>query len=401
MEIITHSNSSKLLLDRIIWFSFIVWLIIDDLTGFFINAGKPLPISQTFKFGLLIILIFRLSTFKRQFIILYSFLTYIAFISLHLIFIDENVPITLLHLSKLLLTVIIYLYFVKYIQISSTQDFITKSNTILYISFLIIAINIGLGLFGIGYHTYPDEGIGYKGFFFAGNEMGGLLVVIFPYILYRTFIKYGHIRYCIMCTICIALSILLGTKTVILISLLSSICVGWLYGSAKFRRNLIFSITIIVTVSLPYFINLINSREVDILMRMSYSFDNGGLSSLIFSSRDEFWAKKSIEFFNSDAVTQMFGLGGNRSVEMDHLDSLLNYGYFGLTVIYGFFLYLLLHALKHRHNNSYCPIIILTDILLISISLIAGHIIFSSMAGMYIALQNSLTNIKANQSILI
>lgn len=292
MEVTIKKSTATNTLDRLVWFLFTIWLVIDNITGFFINSGRSLPISQFFKLFILLLLVYRLSLYQKQFTILYCILVYISSYILHLIFIDESIPISLLHLSKLLLSIIIYMYFTKYSKICDDSVFIKKANTILYVSFIIISVNIGIGIFGIGYHTYPDEKIGYKGFFFAGNEIGGLSVVIFPYILYRVYEKYNWSKYILTSLACVSLSILLGTKTVILTSIISSVCIALIYGNKKFRISFLLSTILFLIISVPFIIELIESRELDIFMRMSYSYEKGGIASLIFSSRDEFWAKK-------------------------------------------------------------------------------------------------------------
>ena len=383
------------LITCIIWNMLLYWLIVDSFNGFFLNNGIPLPLSQLYKLILLIFLLGKLIKRNKGIVISCLFI-YILVFYIHIIIIGESYIDSLLHLSKLLLTILIYIFLRTDFKIFHFYNRINRANNILKVSFIVVSINILLGLAGIGFHTYPDEQIGYKGFFFAGNEIGGLMAVLIPYFLYKVFLNYKFVKYLIACIFCVIISILLGTKSVIIISVLTCFAIPWIYGGKKVRFRIILLFSLILFMSIPYIISLINSQEFDLLVRLSYSYNKGGLSSLIFSSRDEFWELKKIEFLTSDLITKFFGLGGNRTVEMDHFDTLLNYGYLGVILVYTFYLYIFYKTWKERNVNTYSKVVVYSNLLLLSMSFIAGHILFSSMAGMFISLNNNLSIISRN-----
>lgn len=374
----------------LIWNMLLYWLIVDSITGYFLNSGILLPISQAYKLFLLILLFSQIirqgSGLGLSFIIIY-----IIIYSIHIIIINEPISESLIHLSKILLTITLYIYFRNTIPTYPKASYIKRMDKILSISFIIVSINICSGIIGIGFHTYPDEKIGFKGFFYAGNEMGGLLAVLIPYILYKAFKTRKLSSYICTAIYCIILSILLATKSVIIISLVTAFFIPWLYGTKKIRFYIILTLILLAIISIPYIILLIDSQEFDLFVRLTYSYNKGGLSSLIFSSRDEFWINKSTEFFNSNTLIQILGLGGNRTVEMDQFDTLLNYGYLGVVLIYSFYIYIFYLTWKKRNYNSYSRTVTYSNIMLLGMSIIAGHILFSSMAGMYISLNNNIS----------
>lgn len=47
-------------------------------------------------------------------------------------------------------------------------------------------------------------------------------------------------------------------------------------------------------------------------------------------------------------------------------------------------------AIRYRHNNSLVKVVIFSDLLILGIGYIAGHVWFSGMASVYIALINVL-----------
>ncbi|HDZ9256005.1 TPA: O-antigen ligase family protein, partial [Vibrio cholerae] len=86
------------------------------------------------------------------------------------------------------------------------------------ITFVMISFNVLLGLLNIGYTTYGSNlissgnGHGFKGFVFAGNELGALLLVTYPAVV--TFFKErGFIQLSLINIIYVLVSILIGTKT--------------------------------------------------------------------------------------------------------------------------------------------------------------------------------------------
>lgn len=391
-KILFEPQKNETPLDYLIWNMFLYWLVIDCITGYFLNSGLTLPISQVYKLFLTIILIFRIvkqnNGLQISLIIIYVIIYFI-----HISLINENVPSSLIHISKIFLTFLIYVYLSKAVLIYKRDTIILRSYTILNTSFYLISINILLGLIGIGFNTYPDEGIGYKGFFFAGNEIGGLFAVLIPFKLYNTYKQSNIYAYLLSCAFCALLAILLGTKSVILVTIITCFMIPWIYGNSIRKLRIVVILILICLITLPMIINLISSQDIDLLVRMTYSYNKGGVSSLLLSSRDEFWILKREEFFNSNIWSQLFGLGGNRTVEMDQFDALLNYGYVGLILIYLFYSFMFIKSWNQLNNNTYTKVINLSNIMLLGMSIIAGHILFSSMAGMYICLNNNLSNI--------
>lgn len=384
-------------IDIVLCYLFLVWLIVDMMNGLLLNSGFNMPISQVFKLIIFAILFLRLLQlgYLRSLIL---GLLYISVYVLHIILINESIGASLLLASKLILTVLIYLYFRKLVEIND-KKFVNYSYHLLLLSYWIVAINILIGLIGIGYYTYPDEKIGYKGFFFAGNEMGGLLVVLIPFYLYISFFSCKNTIYFAACIFSIIISFLLGTKSVILIGILSVGVISWMYGSKKAKVIILFTACIIVAIGIMILSSILDSGALELLNRMEYSYNEGGITSMVFSGRDVFWKNESQEFYQSDFVSQLFGLGGNRTVEQDHRDSLLNFGYIGFFFVYSFYMYLFVRSIKNRRNNTYGKIVVLTNVMLLGMSFIAGHIIYSSMAGLYISLQNSLCEIHSKKNV--
>ena len=83
-------------------------------------------------------------------------------------------------------------------------------------------------------------------------------------------------------------------------------------------------------------------------------------------------------------------MGESRTVEMDPFDVLLNYGIVGVLLCYSFYIYLLIKSWKYRRKNMIAKLVLYVNLLILSASSFAGHIIFSGMASWLIALINTL-----------
>lgn len=388
MAVTSYNN-----IDQFLWKMFSIWLVIDSITGFFLSFGANTPLSQIFKLILLTFVVIRLSKIKN--ILIYSFICilYISIYFLHtaLSNIDFFSPILLL--SKFLSLIFFYCYF-KFSIRHFPELTISKTLKVFIISWIIIVINIILGLMGLGIPSYGEdsEGMGVKGFFYAANELGGILAVLVPFIVYLIYVRLSGLKAFISYTIVLLTGICIGTKSCILVCLSSIIIVPILYMPPQKRRKTLFFIVLGLCILLPFIINLIMDSSLASIDKWIYSYNKGGILSLIFSGRHEFWETQKEDFFNSNIFIQFFGMGiQGKPIERDHLDSLLMFGYLGLIITVSILFYFLLIAYRNRYNNSLVKVVLFSNILVIGIGYMAGHVWFSAMASLYIALINMFT----------
>ncbi|HHX8453208.1 TPA: hypothetical protein ACVO0J_004865, partial [Vibrio diabolicus] len=169
--------------------------------------------------------------------------------------------------------------------------------------------NIFSGLLGIGYSTYggghvsTGVGSGYKGFFYAGNEIGALLICFLP-VIYRRYCI-GNLRYFIFISVTLISAILLSTKTAILGTI---IFISFtLISKYKFK-------TILVLPVLVFFAYLMHGQLINFVTltteRLTYFLEQRGILFLIFSGRSEY----IIDYFkyiseNFDLMAFLFGWG--------------------------------------------------------------------------------------------
>lgn len=384
-------------IDRLIWLMVSAWLVIDSITGFFISYGADMPLSQLFKLSILMLILVRLQ--HKGIMLLLVTLIYLSGYLLHIILIDGDFVKPVLRFFKFLSLVYLYLYF-RFSFRYFPQKTIRNAQKALLIAWIVFACNVVLGLMGYGVSTYGEEeeiDMGVKGFFYSGNELGGIMAVLAPFMFYWILVRLSGLKYVIAYVAVIVIGVLVGTKTSILVTVLSAVIVPLLYLSPRKRVKLLVALAIIIGLTVPYVINIIADSSIGVIERWDYVYNKGGLTQLIYSGRDDYWNMQGRLFFNSDFLTQLFGMGGfEKSIERDHLDSILMFGYLGLMLIVLFFLYLLIRSFRHRHNNTLMKIVIFSNLLILGIGYMAGHVWFSAMASVYIALLNGFSYLRVN-----
>ncbi len=379
--------------DYFIWTICYSWLIIDSVNGYFWNLGVSLPISQGIKSLLLIVLSYKFLHNKN---FLFNFLLFLFLLAI--LFISSGIyyyPFlgTLQHLSKLLLTICLFIYFRNCILTWKNDSFEYKAFLVFKIGIIVLYANIFLGLLGIGFNTYSYGEFGYKGFFASGNELGGLAVVLVPVLLYWAYFSLSRFYYLIVTFLSIAFGFVLGTKAVIIIVIFFSCFIPYIYNENK---NKLFYLLLGISFALLLIVNsifyLIDSYEIP--PSLLYKFDKGGLMLILLSARDQFVMEQWNVFSSSPIFQRLFGIGaevGNvDTVEMDFCDILFYYGFIGLLIILVSLISLFRLIKENLRNNELVRVIKMSDIIMLLMAALAGHILFSSTAGLYIALFNSL-----------
>jgi hypothetical protein len=103
-----------------------------------------------------------------------------------------------------------------YIQLSISNGLfsIKKAKLIFFVNFVVLALNLILGILGFGYYQYAG-GIGTVGFFFAGNEVSGSMLCIFFPVLFYVFKRYSFLVYTLTAILIFSLAVFKVTKVAI------------------------------------------------------------------------------------------------------------------------------------------------------------------------------------------
>ena len=113
-------------------------------------------------------------------------------------------------------------------------------------SFLIIALNISLKLFGLGFAMYTMDSleIGSKGYFYAGNEVSGVLLILASFLMYWYQLFDKKMLFILVGILSVLTGLYLTSKTAILGTIFSFIYF-FIFSPSKKRisiRNMLFTL---------------------------------------------------------------------------------------------------------------------------------------------------------------
>lgn len=384
--------------DNLLFAFFSCWCLVDSINGLLLR-NDLISISQIFKIFVAFIVIVRCQGNNAINNLLLGLMLYLCLYIVNVALHGEDVVSSVILVSKLMTSILFYYYFLQ-VLFADDKYFEQKAYLVLKWNFIFFAANMILGIMGFGYAAYGDvdDGIGSKGLFYAGNELSGVVAAVFPWVFYYIIRRGSIVFYFVSGAALLVLVYSLSTKSGIFATLLLFIMIAFFYGSKRIKV-----ITVLSSIAVVFYIVLhiqaLLGTDVAIVERFSFFLERDGLMGAMTAGRLDYWEEESVEFFRSDIFTKLLGLGGMRTVEMDPADSLLNCGFIGLFLLTVIYLKGFLKPFKHNNtNNPYRFVVFSSNVVLIAISVAAGHVLFSSMAGMLIALSNAMLCIRAKHT---
>lgn len=283
--------------------------------------------------------------------------------------------------------------------------------TIAFASFLGLVFNVLLGALGLGSGMYKgvDGGsVGTRGLIYAGNELSVAIVVSGAILMMQALEKSSYLKFSILGLVMLILSIFLTTKVAIFgVAML----VIWLPVAKVFKEMKRFripkrasSFLLVVFFAMPFlaaFTFHIVFFHFNLGERLLFFYEKVGLTTLMFSHRN-IWAIEALGLFRDyNLVEFFFGTGrdwwgsmsGNKMVEIDAVDFLMSYGFFGLISLCFFILFSITSTIRN-FNKPYAVYVLIVLMLLAIISSTAGHVFNSGTAGFLVALLLALSNYK-------
>ena len=386
-------------------------LIVDSINGFFLSGlGIDPRLSAAFKLLLLAIVLFQIGAHS-----LYSLAGLLSCLLLLLIgpiftliktldagaFINDFITVL-----KVLTAFIIFIYCV--LMARYWPELIQKyGKLVCQISFIVLALNLILGVLGFGFSSYGDEGsktsIGVKGFFYAGNEVSGLFILFFGTSLHLLWQKH-KVAYFIFTPFVFIAGLLVATKS----AMLSAAVLVFLIPLFNERHRLLNLTWLKVKMILP--VLLVAVMLVLVLVpvleatglweRFVWFYQKKGAIGIVMSGRDEFVINAVSAFQQFATLPEiLFGFGRTGlglitkdSMEIDPIDL---YFWFGIA---GLLMFLLLAVLFFRvsylatkvKHSVWGPSVLVINIALFGVSIIAGHVLTSGMLTPFIGLLNGM-----------
>lgn len=389
----------KFNLVRFINILFYLYIPIDCINGVLIRSSG-ISLSSNFKSFLIFLLslyFFRKKIYVPLFIFgFFLFFFIIRYLTLYSSLLDFFWGI------KFVSIIFSYFYFIERIKNGEFKVIINLA----FLSFFIISLNVLLGSFGYGYQQYSREGIGTRGFFFAGNELG-ILLISTMFIILTFFVRENrHYFFYIFSLLSIVCASFLVTKSaifgvMILIVILPLIGFNFNFkrlliskSSLKFFSFAIFSFIIIFPL-LIYFVLF----ELDLMSRLMTYYYKVDLVTVLLSGRDlafsevYYYYTESLNFYNF-----VFGYGFNwllemlgHNVELDFIDFFIVLGLIGIiwmcySLCLIFFNIIKLNKVFFPYKNY----VLFFLLLLVVLSSLSGHVFNSGLSGLMIGAALSL-----------
>ncbi|MBD5489143.1 MAG: hypothetical protein HDR13_10180 [Lachnospiraceae bacterium] len=380
----------KVKYSNIIMWLLIISPIIDNINGYLLLTENNTSISAIYKtitfFICVFILIKIIPTRKeigRKILVLFFFTIQIGIFGLNDI---GGCIYNVSALIKLLMPMIIIMTMIKLNYYDNTIVRCVEKICNSYCWFFPVSLIVPM-LFDIGFDTYRS-GFGNKGFYYAGNEISAIMVIILTmeiekYKTDKTKLNFINIILGVAGTICI------GTKASY-IALAILLLVG-LSSEQNINKKLLSICLLIPSVfgGLWYITNHVNSIVQNInAIRWRYLMASG-IVNFLLSGREVTARRVFRQVYDEDVLWKLIlGIGpyvaengaDHILIEMDLFDLLVQFGGIVTVIVILFYAQYLKKALYSKKT-----IYIVGIILLYGISVFSGHVILAPMVGVVLA----------------
>lgn len=263
----------------------------------------------------------------------------------------------------------------------------SKIRTIILLNYAFLLLNIYLGALGIGFANYTsadDTAIGGTGFLYAGNEVGVSLLLGFAAMLLSYAKNLKIVSLIILSTIIAGLLVL--SKATIIGVLLSTIV--FLFYINKTATLVFVSTTVFLLIStLPLWINYFQLA----INRWTYLLNSYGVEAFLLGGHKRVtYINSYLNFILNEPMYIFTGVGWIGEAENNFFDMIEAFGILGLIVFLGWCFSLAAGArhfsvtFKYSAANAAFKTIAFIGLLVLFISIIAGHSIQSSLIAPFI-----------------
>lgn len=280
------------------------------------------------------------------------------------------------------------------------------------------------------FSSYIDNNEGTVGWFYAANEIGAIMVALFPFLYYLLFERESVVKIALTFTIVILAMTLLGTKTSFLGMLITEILYT-LYFLFNYKKNRAYGLKwsiIIIIISFGLIPNIHAVKNLQNAIAESshikeevkednekenkkYTSSSPGVQRIIkvaLSGRDKFFYNTLEIYDNANIDDKLLGIGFvNRNeinnkkieklIEIDPLDVFFHYGIIGFIILFIPLIYIVYRTLKSIFKNKFgLSFFKFTNIYVIGIitmiSMIAGHVYSSPAVSIYVSFAMAMLN---------
>lgn len=354
------------------------YLFIDSLNGFLVSQlGLPSILSVIYKQTLLGCLVLYALRYSPISVLWLSFIFFGLFVwGVFRFYLIDNIGF--IHSFQEAVKVI---YFFVILLVMSEFKTLTEQTVkrIMLVFVVVLCLNVFASLVGLGASTYGSFGA--KGFFYGGNAISGIIILLSSYFLSSAF-KHSFSRFLFYSFLFILLSVLVGTKSGILGVLFVSALVVLLNLNTKVLIGGLCGLAALVVVIFNLYEFVISNP---LYLRMQFFYDEGGISRLLFSGREEKFQHIIPTFINGDVSQLLLGFNyfqlhrlASTLTEFDVVDMFVLFGAlfsFVVFIFYGIVFIKLTCLPSSVLSQSAC----ISFVVLTFIALIAGHVFFNGV----------------------
>jgi hypothetical protein len=377
-------------------------LFVDMVDGWLDFNGINFPLSSIYKLILILVAIFIVlnqgskESFFILVILLCCFALYILIGATR--FSLEYLMKDLIALLKLLSFFMFYWVFKRFRNINPIHYIALLS----LLSLLVIFLNTGMSYVGWGQYSYGS--FGGKGYFYSANAISGA-VIIFSSLLFLVAVN-SKVIYILTVSVCILISMLLGTKSAIVSVLVLTFLVPYIFKRRRLYWFLF--ISLLLFIGLLFIIKLDDISNLGVVQRILFFYDTGGFSKVIFSGRDQFFINNFDFFWNGDTINILLGVGHEGAygfekplIEMDYFDLLILYGFLFLILYIVLSIFLVSDLLRRsklydKYERRLLRMVIFLSFLFLCMAGLSGHVIFSGITTVFWALVLAIPSWKMN-----
>jgi hypothetical protein len=290
---------------------------------------------------------------------------------------------------KLSLPVLIYVFIKNHL--SHNHAALSK---IIYINGGVLLLNLYLSFLGFGFSNYSinaaDISIGGTGFFYAGNEVGGALLALYAIILFK--VRYNTIKAMSLTFAFFIASFALMSKAAIL-----GIAILFVIYLFAYKPIGYFKITAVLAAVLFVSYDFILETISPAVNRWSYLIGEYGALTYLTGGSKRWEMAGSIFTRIAEYPFLLFtGNGWSGLAEQNFVDLLEGFGFVGVLVfvIWIYWGANVFQKLQYRADKFYC---FLAFFLLITVAVLAGHIIQSAMIAPFIAILANINFVNRNE----
>lgn len=362
--------------------------IADNINGMLLLSGNDSDISSLVKIIIfLLIILTKLHNVKICRKTFYKYMFFIVTVSaalFHSVYLFYNgLTYEINMLIKLIFPILLFNYLYSLNDIPSMKLMYRVIG--FYLWFYPLSLLIP-SILGIGYNTYGNFQIGSKGFYYAGNEISGIMVILMVMSLKRYDDTRNKINLLNLLLNVVA-AFYIGTKAVFIG--IVAVVILYLFKKAKSIYFVVYLVGIILLIIIMcYILKYIRPdfmNEITNMWKLRYTYNVKGQYSnekvaFMLSGRNAILKNNYLELWNKFGIMGVFFGGGtffwnvicNNIIEMDIFDLLIDYG------ILATFAYIMVICDIFKKVNYKSEVYrIGLMLIIVLLSFLAGHVVFA------------------------